>query len=597
MKNFLSTDLQNQLLNLTGKNMTNKNLNNVFSNNQKLWVDGFMTASKTASLIVKNAGEKSEGGAKVLNILFGSQTGNAEHISHNLAQKAKGAGFVAKVHDMMDISAQDMVSMTRIVIIASTYGDGEPTDNAQSLYNELSSGDVDLSNTNYTVLGLGDSAYDYFCQAAIDFDKFLKDCGSQSVINNLNLDVDFEDASNEWIENVIEKFNLIQGDDEIVVSEEIEIDDTPFHSQWTKSNPYESILLKMKRLSSQDSSKEVNHFELSLKEKDGINYEAGDAIGIFAKNDYNYVAKIMHMLNFDNDYIVNEKDLFHSLIDSFEIRTPSKDFVEYVAKNSTNSELCDILNDKEKASNYLGERELIDLIEDANIAFDEKTFVSLLKPLQHRLYSISSSPNIHNDEVHITVAAVKYNSADKERKGVASCFLSDRCIQGDKISVFIHPNKNFSVPENDNVPMIMIGPGTGIAPFRSFIEERYFRKAKGENWLFFGDRTKKNDFLYEDELLKYESENFLKLSLAWSRENDTPKTYVQDLMLENGKELFEKLEQGGYIFVCGDASKMAKDVDAAIIEIVSVNGAMSIEKAMKYIEQLKKEKRYVRDVY
>lgn len=577
--------------------MKNKNLNNIFSENQKYWVDGFMTASATASLIAKEAEKNSSGGAKVLNILFGSQTGNSEHISHNLAQKAKEAGFVAKVHDMMDISAEEMKTMTRIVIIASTYGDGEPTDNAQSLYNELSSGGVDLSNTNYTVLGLGDSAYDYFCQAAIDFDKFFKDCGSQSVINNLNLDVDFEDASNEWISNVIEKFLLIQGDDEVEESSQTEEQPIQLHSQWTKSNPYESTLLNIKRLSSNDSSKEVNHFELTLPSYDDITYEAGDAIGIIPKNDYNYVASIMHMLKLDNDYMVNGKDLFNSLIESFEIRTPSKEFVEYVANNSTNTELTSILNDKQTSSKYLAQRELIDLIEDSKLSFNEETFVSLLKPLQHRLYSISSSPNIHNDEVHITVAAVKYDSAGRERKGVASCFLSDRSLQGDKISVFIHPNKNFSVPENDNVPMIMIGPGTGIAPFRSFIEERYHRGAKGENWLFFGDRTKKNDFLYQDELEKYTSENFLKLSLAWSRENDIPKTYVQDVMIEQGKEFFQKLEEGGYIFVCGDASRMAKDVDAAIIEIISVNGAMSIEKAMKYIEQLKKEKRYVRDVY
>ena len=245
---------------------------------------------------------------------------------------------------------------------------------------------------------------------------------------------------------------------------------------------------------------------------------------------------------------------------------------------------------------FIWGREIVDFLNDYNVSFSEQEFLELLNPLQHRLYSISSSPKTHSGEVHLTVATLKYKFNGRDCEGVASCFLADRLKKGDKVGLFMHPNKSFSIPQDNTAPMIMVGPGTGIAPFRGFIQERIERNATGENWLFFGDRTR-NDYLYQETLEKWQEQGKVRLSLAWSRENNKQKTYVQNLMLKEGADLFNALEKGGYFFVCGDASKMAKDVDATLLEIVARFGAMSIDKATNYINELKKQKRYVRDVY
>ena len=288
----------------------------------------------------------------------------------------------------------------------------------------------------------------------------------------------------------------------------------------------------------------------------------------------------------------------------FEIRTPSRELLKAIEPLVGHDELTHVLThqDKEALDAFLWGKDVLDLLNlNLDVAFDAADFLSWSKPLQHRAYSISSCPMAHPGEVHLTVAAVRWhghlNGKGREHQGVASCFLADQCGEGEVAPIFVSPNKNFRVPENGDAPMIMVGPGTGIAPFRAFLEERRERGDAGKNWLFFGDQHREHDFIYDDEIGAASQSGLLtRLDLAFSRDQKE-KIYVQTRMRENAKELFGWLEEGGYFYVCGDATRMAKDVDRALHEIIETEGGLSEEKANEYVADLKREKRYVRDVY
>jgi len=292
--------------------------------------------------------------------------------------------------------------------------------------------------------------------------------------------------------------------------------------------------------------------------------------------------------------------LSNALRDHFEIKLPSKELVEEIARRSGDQELNGILQagDKDTLSDYLWGRDLLDLLlQFPNVEFSAAEFLALLKPLQHRAYSISSSSKPHPDTVHLTVASVRYDAHGRHHKGVCSTYLADIADPHTPVKVFFTPNNSFRVPSDDSLPMIMVGPGTGIAPFRAFLQERRARKASGNNWLFFGDRNAATDFIYRDEIEAMQAEGVLtRLDLAFSRDQ-AEKIYVQDRMRQHGAELFAWLEQGGYFFVCGDAYRMAKDVDQALHDVIRSHGKLSEAEAIDYVNHLKKTKRYVRDVY
>jgi sulfite reductase (NADPH) flavoprotein alpha-component len=563
-----------------------------FSESQRAWLSGFFTGMATQ--MQQGAGAASSASMRTINILVGSQTGNAESVANDAASFAKTHSLKALVHGMDAIDSAALLAMDTVLIVTSTYGEGEMPDNAQMLWDAVNSDTMPpLSNMEYAVLALGDSGYDLFCQAGIDWDNRLAALGAKRIAERVDCDVAFEAPAEGWIHSVIPQ--LSNG----AVSANTDApSDKP---QYSRKNPFPATLQVNRLLTAENSSKETRHYEISIAGS-GLSYEAGDALCIVPTNCPELVADILKAIGCNGDEIepINgvATPLSEALRTQFEIKTPSKELVQEIATRSGNQELNGLLGDKDALANYLWGRDILDLLQQNPVCeFAAAEFIALLKPLQHRAYSISSSGKAHPDSVHLTIASVRYHAHDRQHKGVCSTFLADLVDEQTPVRCFFTPNKVFRVPDDNSLPMIMVGPGTGIAPFRAFLQERQHRQATGKNWLFFGDRNAATDFIYRDELETSQEQGILtRLDLAFSRDQ-AEKIYVQDKMREHGAELFAWLEQGGYFFVCGDAYHMAKDVDKALHDVIATHGGLSEQQAIDYVNQLKKDKRYVRDVY
>lgn len=568
-----------------------------YSANQRAWLSGFFAGLHTR--IIQSSGP-AQADAKVLAILYGTQTGNAEAVANDAANLAKSHGLKPVVKSMDEVTAEALAAMEQLLIITSTYGEGEMPDNAQMLWEAVNAETApSLAALSYSVLALGDTSYDLFCQAGKDWDNRLTELGAKRVYERTDCDVDFEEPANAWLAAVIPLMAGGASATAVIDLAPPAVDKPLYH----RKNPFPGKLLVNRWVTSPNSSKETRHYEISIAGS-GLTYEAGDALCIIPSNCPQLVADILVAIGCqgDEEEPVNGllMPLRETLRTQFEIKTPSKELLEEIAKRSGDQELNGLLStgDKSQLGDYLWGRDILDLLlQFPQMDFSAAEFIRLLKPLQHRAYSISSSSKAHPDTVHLTVASVRYQSHGRPHKGVCSTFLAD-LIDGDTpVPCFFTPNKVFRVPEDDSLPMVMVGPGTGIAPFRAFLQERGCRKATGKNWLFFGDRNAATDFMYQEELEAMQASGLLtRLDLAFSRDQDA-KIYVQDKMLENGAELFAWLEQGGYFFVCGDAYRMAKDVDKALHQVITEYGRMTEGMAIEYVNQLKKAKRYVRDVY
>ncbi len=568
-----------------------------YNENQRAWLSGFFAGMH--SHLVQSAGLVTQTDSRLVTILYGSQTGTAESVANDVAAVAKTYGLTPLVKSMDEIEADALSSIDCLLIITSTYGEGEMPDNAQMLWDGVCAATMPrLEGLQFSVLALGDTSYDLFCQAGIDWDNKLVELGATRVYDRTDCDVDFEEPAERWMTAVIP--HLAGGVTTTVVETEAAATGKP---EYHRKNPFPAKLLVNRLLTDPSSSKETCHYEISIAGS-GLTYEAGDALCVVPINCSELVADIIKAIGCtgDEDEPVNGElmPLQVALREHFEIKAPSKELLEEIATRSGDQELNGIIEagDKEKLANYLWGRDTLDLLLQFPVCeFTAAEFIALLKPLQHRAYSISSSGKQYPDAVHLTVASVRYESHGRSHKGVCSTFLADLVNDETKVRCFFTANKVFRVPEDNSLPMIMVGPGTGIAPFRAFLQEREYRKAPGKNWLFFGDRNAATDYIYREELESFQGSGLLtRLDLAFSRDQDA-KIYVQDRMLEQGAELFLWLEQGGYFFVCGDAYRMAKDVDQALHAVIAEHGNFSEQQAIDYVNQLKKDKRYVRDVY
>ena len=568
-----------------------------YNENQRAWLSGFFAGMHTHRL--QSTGLVTQTDSRLITILYGSQTGTAESVANDAAAVAKTYGLKPLVKSMDEIEADALSSIDYLLIITSTYGEGEMPDNAQMLWDGVCAATMPrLEGMQFSVLALGDTSYDLFCQAGIDWDNKLVELGATRVYDRTDCDVDFEEPAERWMTAVIP--HLAGGVTTTVVETAAPASVKP---EYHRKNPFPAKLLVNRLLTDASSSKETRHYEISISGS-GLTYEAGDALCVVPTNCSELVADIIKAIGCkgDEDEPVNGElmPLQVALREHFEIKAPSKELLEEIATRSGDQELNGIVEsgDKEKLANYLWGRDTLDLLLQFPVCeFTAAEFIALLKPLQHRAYSISSSGKQYPDAVHLTVASVRYESYGRPHKGVCSTFLADLVNDETKVRCFFTANKVFRVPEDNSLPMIMVGPGTGIAPFRAFLQERQYRKALGKNWLFFGDRNAATDYIYRDELESFQESGLLtRLDLAFSRDQDA-KIYVQDRMLEQGAELFLWLEQGGYFFVCGDAYRMAKDVDQALHAVIAKHGKFSEQQAIDYVNQLKKDKRYVRDVY
>ncbi len=563
-----------------------------FNPEQREWLNKFF-----AMHLSGQTGESCTPAVKVpITIIWGSQTGNAEGCCKQLA-KAMKDGFDAEILDMAEVSADDLCSKENLLVVTSTYGDGEAPDNANDLHSAIMAEDAPkLEGVNFAVFGLGDTEYPDFCQTAKDFDKRFEELGGQRVIDRVDADVDFEDPFDEWKAMVLQTF----GGDTTATAE---VEEEELDLAFGKKNPFPSSVLTNYNLNKAGSQRETHHLEFSL-EGSGLEYEAGDALAVVPVNPESQVDEIIAGLGFKPTAEVPTPDkktatLRDALINNYDIRSLNKKLIIAWQANSGSPFLRSLVqaDSKEHYDDFIWGRELIDLVLDHPADFgDAEEFVAVLKKLQPRLYSISSSPKAHPGEVHLTVAVVRHDTHGRQRGGVCSTFMSDR-MDGIQPGVFVHTNKAFRLPEDLTKPVIMCGPGTGIAPFRAFLEEREATQASGKNWLFFGNPHSETDFLYEDQLSQLQKKGVLtKLTTAFSRDQKE-KIYVQDRMLEEGAEIWKWFQEGGHFLICGDASRMAKDVDAALHKIAEVHGGLSDSEAIDFIKQLKKEKRYSRDVY
>ena len=574
-----------------------KNYKTPFSFDQESWMEGFITGLKHQSNSINNNIKEKNDSETLINILFGTQTGNSESVAEDLSNFALSNGFKTQINALDDIEMNNLSKMINVAIITSTYGEGEMPDNAQLFWNALSSNTApQLNNMNYSVLALGDTGYEEFCHAGKLLDTRLEQLGAKRIIKRIDCDVDFEDLAEKWINSVVPKFNPDKKLD-VVNKDKTE----SIVKSWSRKNPYEAIISYNTLLSGPNSNKEIIHYEIDLGDS-GLKYEVGDSLSIIPRNKQLLVDQIIERLHTSKDFIPSgqEIDIENLLKFKFEILTPTKRLIEYVEKIAEDSELSLILEKKDSKAldDFKWGMDVLDFMNlNPKVDFIVEKFLDLLKPLQHRTYSISSSINKYDNKVHLTISSVRWKNKKRDYNGVCSTYLADDCNENEKIKIFFTPNKSFRLPEDKDKDIIMIGPGTGIAPFRAFLQEREVTKSSGKNWLFFGDQTRDNDFIYEDELKDMLNKNILtKLDLAFSRDQKE-KLYVQHKIYENKKEFFSWIENGSIIYICGDATKMAKDVEDIILKIISEENNCSLNDSIEYLNKLKKEKRYLRDVY
>lgn len=578
---------------------------------QRVWLSGYLAASaslnqaavglETPAALQANEAGTGQLVAKEVTILYGSQTGNARGLAKNASQKLESIGFQVTVSAMSDFKHNNIKKLKNLLILVSTHGEGDPPDNALTFHEFLHGKRAPkLEGLNFSVLSLGDSSYEFFCQTGKDFDARLEALGGTRLYPRFDCDLDYDEPFAEWLEGVCGSLNDAQaGSSELGLPSTHAIQ--AVESTYSRTNPFRAELLENINLNGRGSNKETHHLEISL-EGSGLTFEPGDSLGIYPENDPVLVDQLLSELNWDPAQMVtiNKQGeslaLGDALLTYFEITTLTKPLLEKAAKLSSNENLHELV--KKDVKSYLEGRDLLDLVRDFgpwNTSPQE--FVSILRKMPSRLYSIASSLTANPDEVHLTIGAVRYDAHGRERKGVCSILCAERLQPGDTIPVYIQQNENFKLPTNPDTPIIMIGPGTGVAPFRSFMQEREELGAEGKSWLFFGDQHFVTDFLYQIEWQKWLKDGVLtKMDVAFSRDTDQ-KVYVQHRMLEQSKELFTWLQEGAYVYICGDEKNMAHDVHQTLLEIIEKEGSLNREQAEEYLVGLQQQKRYQRDVY
>lgn len=600
-------------------------------------------------------------------ILYGSQSGNSEELAEQAGKACSAQGLNPSVKAMDEIQITDLSSQKRVLVCCSTWGDGEQPDNAEDLWEAANSGAISsLKGLNFSVLALGDTSYDLFCESGKEWDAWFEKMGANRVHQRVDCDVDFEGPAAEWTAAVIPLMVAIEDDPDAmdedssstsateVTAASSEIPTKTEKSQWNAKNPYSTKITQNYVLNGEGSGKETRHIVFELGDS-GLNYKAGDALGVVPRCPPEVVAEILSMTALTGEEIVEtyagECTLKEALMDKYEVHRVSKKWIEslgprlvsssssieikIVSRKRTSSRDGTLLvewkgsgegddlperyveigmpsnpsealwneltTDSKAMEDYMWSRDYVDALSDfGHIGFSAQQLIEGMDRLKPRLYSIASSPDHEPGTVHLTVGIVRYNHHDRDKTGLCTGFLADRCqVEETDIGVFMSPTRSFVLPSDGSVDAIMVGPGTGIAPFRAFLQQRDINGDTGRNWLFFGDWTEEGEYYYRDEMESWKERGVLdKHDLAWSRQG-SEKVYVQHLMKKNGEEIWKWIDGGGYFYVCGDKNYMAKDVHTTLIEICSEFGSMTPDEAKDFVETklMKTEKRYLRDVY
>lgn len=585
-----------------------ESLAGTLSPSQAMWVRGYLAGlhAGTETAVPATSVAAASTGPGPLAILFGSQTGNAESVARLLQDAMHGQGIDSTLTDMLDYKPRNLKKEESVLIVVSTQGEGEPPDGAQEFYAFLHGNKApDLKGLRFSVLALGDSSYEYFCKTGKDIDARLVQLGADRIHARVDCDVDYDEPAAEWMNAVVSRLaSERSGEHPTVtqlsatsVTQAASSNDVP-----SRKHPCQVKVLTNMVLNGHGSESEVHHIELET-EGSRLIWEPGDALGVIPKNSPRLVDEIIDTLSLKSETAIEgidgEVPLRDALMHHYEITGLTRPVIQKYAELSGSRELSALLQDDNRPAlaDFMKGRHLIDLLSAypvPNVSGQE--FVRLLRRLSPRQYSIASSFAANPDEVHLMIATVRYASYGRKREGVASAYLSDRADEGSPVSVYVDHNRNFRLPDDD-VPVIMIGPGTGVAPFRAFLEEREERGARGRNWLFFGAPHFLTDFYYQVDWLRWRERRLLtELDVAFSRDQPE-KIYVQHRLRERAKEVYAWIEDGAHVYVCGDATRMASDVHGALSDIVARQGSMSADAAAEYLTRLQKEKRYHRDVY
>lgn len=584
-----------------------KQLNEVLATltpQQKIWLTGYLTASANIGVIeapreMTQQAVASSPIQKHVTILYASQTGNAQKLAEKFGDQLQQIGLEVSVSSMSDYKTNALKKVQYLLIVASTHGEGEPPDNAIAFHSFLHGKRAPkLNHVQYAVLSLGDSSYEYFCQTGKDFDIQLEKLGAKRLVERVDCDVDYAEQAQKWFEAVKEKlhseftqFTPFEQEAAAAVLQE--------ETEYSRKNPFVAEIIEKINLNGQGSNKETIHLELSL-ENSGIAFEPGDCLAIIPINNQNLVNSLISALGFEANTKVDVDGiavtLEEALLKTFEITLLTKPLMKKIAEYTENKDFHALIENQETLKQFINGRDLLDVVEQFGpFKWDAQHFINCLRKIPARQYSISSSLLAYPEEAHVTIGVVRYEVDGRERLGVCSTYVADQLEVGDQVQVYVQKNPNFKLPDDDT-PIIMIGPGTGVAPFRAFIQEREERGASGENWLFFGEQHFVTDFLYQREWLNWLKSGVLtKLDVAFSRDQEE-KVYVQHKMLKRAKELYAWLEKGAAVYVCGDKN-MAKDVQETLLQIIQQEGNKSEEDALEYLEELRKQKRYQRDVY
>lgn len=589
---------------------------------QKVWLSGYLVAnqqltsgtsdtqgsqigavSKDTETMLQQNEPTIQPEKRAITLLYGSETGNAQGLAEIFEERLSNIGHNVTLKAMDEFKPKNLKNVEDLFIITSTQGEGDPPDNAAELHEFIHGRKAPkLEGVRFSVLALGDQTYEFFCQTGKDFDKKLEELGAERLYERVDCDVDYEEDAEKWMANVINTIDSApEGtQSEQVVSESIK---SAKEKKYSKANPYQAEVLENINLNGRGSNKETRHIEFLL-DNFGEEYEVGDCLVVLPQNDPALVELLMSTLGWDpGDQIEISEDgdtisLEEALTSYFEITKLTRPLLQNAAAYFDNEALEDKVQDSEWIQNYIEGRDFIDLLNDfPPEELEPEDLYQILRKLPPREYSISSSYQSLPDEVHITVGAVRYNTHGRDRSGVCSVQFAERIQPGDTVPIYLKRNPNFKFPKDGDTPIIMIGPGTGIAPFRAHMQEREEYGYKGNTWLFFGDQHFTTDFLYQTEWQEWLKDGVLeKMNVAFSRDTDQ-KVYVQHRIAEHSKEFNEWLEKGASIYICGDEKNMAKDVHQAIRNVLVKEQNLTEEDAESYLKQMKKDKRYQRDVY
>ncbi len=572
---------------------------------QLQWVSGYaaglaaagdrttVPASTQAVAPANSSGER-------LTVLYGSQTGNGEDLATALVGMAKAKGFAAEAVSLADYKPSKLKRDTLLSFVISTHGEGDPPDDAELFHEFLLSDNAPaLKQLKYSVLALGDSSYVNFCQTGREFDARLAELGAQRIEPLLECDLDYDEAASGWSQRIVAALPELLETTAATTAPLLRAVTTK--SLFDKSNPFPAEVLVNQKITGASSSKDVRHIELSI-EGSGLSYEPGDSLAVIVENPPQLVQELLSELQLDGESVVAVRDkdlkLIEALTESLEITSVSLGFLREWSALSGDAKLASLLDadNPQALSEFVDNHQIIDVVRQHPAKVDACRFVAMLRRLSPRSYSISSSLAANPDEVHLTVAAVRYDAFGQRHWGAASTHLVDRLAPGDSVSVYVERNSRFRLPDA-NTPVIMIGPGTGVAPFRAFMQQRVEQAATGENWLFFGDRNFDSDFLYQLEWQRHRKQGHLqRFDVAFSRDQRR-KVYVQDRIRDNAAELYRWIEKGAYVYVCGDAKHMANDVNDALIAVLASQGGLEGDAVEQKLKALRSEGRYQRDVY